>query len=205
MSRPSHSLANELIGHLRNIEKTRAKMETLFSSGAIVRRDIEQVYAGLYMNAITSLEHVIENLFIGLLVGSLTARTTAIVPRVTFRSNSVARDVVFGGQNYVDWFPYDRTVKRAKAFFRAGMPFTSLTSSDKHILERLLYIRNAIAHPSSHAKHMFEEKVIGTLPLTTREKTPMGFLRSPFRIAPYQTRYETVISEMVYIANILCR
>lgn len=205
MPRPSHRLADDLISHLQNIEKTRSKMENLFSSGAIVRRDIEQVYAGLYMNAITSLEHVIENLFIGLLVGNLTARTTAVAPRVRFSSNGVARDVVFGGQNYVDWFPYDRTVKRAKAFFRTGLPFTLLTNADRHTLERLLYIRNAIAHPSSHARRMFEDKVIGTLPLTSREKTPTGFLRSPFRISPYQTRYENVISEMVSISNVLCR
>lgn len=180
-------------------------MESLFSTGAIVRRDVEQVYAGLYMNAVTSLENVIEELFIGLLVGNLRTGTSGVAPRVIIKSARVARNVVFGGQNYVDWFPFDRTIKRAKAFFRGGRPFTSLTSTDKQTLDKMLYLRHAIAHPSSHAKRMFEEKVVGTLPLTSRERTPTGFLRSPFRVTPHQTRYENFISEMAHVANVLCR
>ncbi len=69
MARPAMSLANKFIGHLNHLEKTRTKMEKLLTTGAVVRRDIEQVYAGLYLEAITSLERLIENLFIGLLVG----------------------------------------------------------------------------------------------------------------------------------------
>jgi len=38
-------------------------METLLKRGVIVRRDIEQVYEGLFMSATTSLENWIENLF----------------------------------------------------------------------------------------------------------------------------------------------
>jgi hypothetical protein len=46
-------------------------MEKLFSKGAIVRRDIERVYEGLYLDTITSLENLIERLFLGLLTRRL--------------------------------------------------------------------------------------------------------------------------------------
>jgi len=44
-------------------------METLLGKGIIVRRDIEQIYNGLYLDAVCSFERFIEGLFIGLLVG----------------------------------------------------------------------------------------------------------------------------------------
>ena len=202
MAKPATSLANALVGHLKALEWTRFKMETLLTRGVIVRRDIERVYEGLYLDAITSLENLIEGLFLGLLTGRIVHSSSAVVPRVTFRSDRVARDVVFGGRNYVDWFPYGKTEQRAKAFFRSGIPFTTLDKADK--IQNLLYIRNAIAHRSSYAERKFEQEVIGSLPLTLRERTPAGFLRSRFRITPVQTRYENLIADIVSIALELC-
>ncbi len=204
MSVASVYLVDQLVLQMNSLERTRAKMEALLSSGALVRRDVEQVYSGLFMRGITSFEYVIESLFIGLLVGRFTPASAKIRCRADFRSDLVARSVVFGGRNYVDWFPYGHTEKRAKAFFRAGKPFTELSKADKSVLENLLYIRNAIAHPSRYASRKFEEQVIGALPLTGTERSPAGFLRSPFRIAPHQTRYENSVSEMVSLARKLC-
>ena len=112
--------------------------------------------------------------------------------------------MVFGGQNYVDWLPYRHTEQRALAFFRNGSPFTHLNGQDKALIEQLLYVRNAIAHKSDHAKRMFDEKIISTLSLTPREKTPAGYLRSIFRTAPNQTRYEYLILEIAAVAQKLC-
>ncbi len=204
MTRQAVILADGFIGHLNYLEMTRSKMEGLLSGRIIVRRDIEQVYAGLYLEAITSLEDLVENLFIGLLVGRIVHGSPRVVSRVSFQSDLVARDVVLGGRQYVDWFPYHYTERRAKAFFRNGLPFTQLQARDKTQIERLLYVRNAIAHKSSHAKRMFEQVVIGSLPLTPREKTPTGFLRSTFRAAPTQTRYENLVAEMAQLAMRLC-
>lgn len=204
MGKPAIAFVNSYIGHLNYLNKTRSSMELLLSKGIIVRRDIEQVYTGLYIDAITSLENFIENLFIGLLVERIEPPSSQIIPRVTFKSDAVAKDIVLGGRNYVDWFPYDRTEKRAEAFFRNGLPFKNLDNASKRQLDRIVYIRNAIAHKSSHAKKMFEQNVIGTTPLPPREKTPAGFLRSVFRIAPVQTRYEELVMGMAAIAQRLC-
>jgi hypothetical protein len=204
MAKTAISLADIFVGHLKALEWTRCKMEKLFSKGAIVRRDIERVYEGLYLDTITSLENLIERLFLGLLTRRLFHNSSSVVPRVTFRSPLVAREVVFGGRNYVDWFPYHYTEQRAKAFFRDGAPFSYLENPDKRLLENLLYIRNAIAHKSGYSKSKFEQEVIGTTPITPREKTAAGFLRSRFRIAPVQTRYENLIADTVIIARKLC-
>ncbi len=200
---------NDLVSHLNNLDKTRKKMELLLTKGIIVRRDIEQVYEGLYMSSITTFENWIEKLFIGLLVGSFKHCSSSVVPRVVFKSARIAREVIFSGQNYVDWLPYGKhTEKRATAFFRNGLPFTCLSKPenkpDLKKLEILLYIRNAVAHKSVYSKKKFEDKVIGSLSVTQQERTPAGYLRGIFRITPSQTRYENLINEMASIAKKLC-
>lgn len=197
---------DKFIKHLNNLDKTRRRMETLLERGVIVRRDIEQVYEGLYISSITSLESWIENLFIGLMVGRIKHHSSLIIPRVSFNSDRIAREVTFGGRSYLDWLPYQKnTVKRAKAFFRNGLPFTNLDKSDIKQLDNLYIIRNAIAHKSSHSLSLFENEVIGSIPLTLQERKPAGYLRSVFRITPSQTRYENLITEMVSTANKLCQ
>lgn len=202
--RPANSLSTNFIGHLNYLEMTRSKMEYLFSRNQIVRRDIEQIYTGLYMEVVTSLETLIEKLFIGLLVGNLIHRSSNVIPRVTFRSSLVAREIVYGGRRYADWLPYDRTEKRANAFFRRGVPFTLLDNTEKNNIDNILCIRNAIAHKSNYSLEKFREKIIGQSILMPRERTPAGYLRSKFRIAPVQTRYELLVSNISSIAIRLC-
>lgn len=195
---------NSFVSHLNNLEKTRKKTESLLLKRIVVRRDIEQVYEGLYMGAITSFENWIEDLFIGLLVGRLQHCSSLVAPRVSFKSGRVAREIIFSDRNYVDWLPYRYTEKRATAFFRNGSPFTCLNRTDFKKLEIISCIRNAIAHKSAYSKNKFEDEVIGSSPVTQQERTPSGYLRGIFRITPSQTRYENLINEMASIAKKLC-
>jgi len=204
LSTVTFACAAKFIGHLTYIESTRTKMETLMYNGEIVRRDIEQIYKGLYLDAVCSFEHFLEDLFIGLLTGRFKHPSSNIVPRVAFKSSKVARDIVSGGHNYVDWLPYNHTQQRANAFFRNGLPFTLLEPRDRQIIDQICCIRNAIAHQSNHAKKQFNDKVIGAIPISPRDRTPAAFLRSKFRIAPVQSRYTNLIIEMAGIAIKLC-
>jgi len=112
--------------------------------------------------------------------------------------------VVLGGRAYVDWLPYSNTEKRSEAFFRAGLPFGSLTKPETKSLERMLTIRHAVAHQSRSARKRFEDEVIGASPLLAAERTPAGFLRSVFRAAPPQTQYEDIAAACAMLARKLC-
>ena len=205
MPRPASSLSTKFVGHLKHLEKTRSKMERLIDENLLVRRDVEQVYSGLFIEAMTSFEQLIEDLFLGLLTSRLNCTVRNVVPRVVFNSDLIARDVVYGGRNYVDWLPYKQhTEKRAHAFLRNGLPFTSLDNADYKQLEELSQIRNAIAHKSQHSKRVFQTHVIRGLALTSIEKTPAGYLRNIVRISPAQTTYEMLAIEMSLIAKKLC-
>ncbi len=201
MAKQANTLSLDLISHLRRLNSTRKKLEKLFTSGEITRLDIEQVYIGLYLDAIVSFERFIEQYFISLLVAGRLIAPPNTIPRVTFASSIVARDVILGGKSYVDWLPYKFTENRAEAFFRSGLPFTSLTKAEKNTIEDFMTIRNAIAHKSGHSIKKFETDIIGNLTLPRKERTPSGFLRSIFRTTPMQTRYENLILEMAAIAQ----
>lgn len=205
MSKSPIYLSSKLISHFRYIDLTRKKMDQLYSRGDIVRRDIEMLYSGLYLETCTSFERFLESLFIELLIDNrLAVKTVYASQKIFFKSIKVAKKVVFGGRKYVDWFPYKQTEERAEAFFRSGRPFTCLDKNDKKTLDKIMIMRNAIAHKSDHSIKRFEEELIMDLPLPPRERTPAGFLRSIFRSSPPQTRFENLTIEICTIANKLC-
>jgi hypothetical protein len=204
VSVPATSCFGEFIGHINNLEYTRVKSEKLFSAHYLTRRDIEQIYKGLFLEAFCFFEQFIENLFVGLVVSKYSHSSAKIVPGLVLRSSNIARDIIFGGKKYVDWLPYHWTEQRALAFFLNGIPFSKLKKADKDTLEQLCYIRNAIAHKSQHSKEVFEQKIISSLSLTPRDSNPAPYLRTVFRISPKQTRYEDCIFQMAQIALVLC-
>ena len=204
MPKPASDFVNTLVRHLRHIEKTRSKTERLFQKGDLVRRDLEVIYAGLYLEAIASFEDFIEELFIRLLAGIVTHPSRFVVPKITFKSTVTCRKRVYDGRPYVNWLPYDRTQRRAQEFFQQGLPFTVLDKLDEEKMDRMLCIRNAIAHKSQYAHRKFNREVIDGLLLSSYEKKPVGYLRSYHAISPPQTRYELILFDMVQIARKLC-
>lgn len=197
-------LTSSFSGHMSTLNAIRRKMEKLFLNDQIVRRDIEQVYIGLYIDAVTSFERKIEELFIGLLVGRIVHPSSNVSSRITVGTDKIAKEVLLNGKRrYLDWFPYDLTQDRAKIYFKKGKPF-QLESVDIDTINGIIYIRNLIAHKSEHSKKKFLKNVIGTLSISAREKTPAGFLRGIYRSSPLQTRYEYYVSEMLTIVSKLC-
>lgn len=203
MSRLSSALTKDLITRLDSLDKTRVKMEKLFNDKSLSRRDVEKVYEALYLRSITFFEGFIEELFLGLLTKRLRPSLRGVVARVDLKSDIVAREIVFAGRPYVDWFPYKkRTEELAKIYFRGGRPFTLLDDRDKGDITNMMKIRNVIAHQSTSSLKTFQEDIIsknhGLLP---REKTAAGFLRNQFRTSPDQTRLELYQFRIVEIAK----
>jgi len=203
MAKSTATLSNDFRTRLRSLEFTRRKSDILFSSGSITRRDIEQIYQGLFLESVAAFESFIEELFLGLLTGRVNPRSTRTSPKVIFTSRSTAMPIVFAGRFY-DWLPYSRTSERAKHFFKNGHPFSVLTSIDINKTDEFRFIRNAIAHKSDHAKKSFEKLVIGPTALLPRERRVGAYLVGHFRSSPPQTRYENLIIDMAEIFEKIC-
>jgi hypothetical protein len=122
------TLADAYVSRLRTFDRARAKVERLLLAGDVTRHDASLFYEGIFLRAVTTFEGLMEDLFVGLLTGSISPGRS-VRPRITFRSHAVARDVMLGGRAYVDWLPYHHTDKRAEAFFRGGFPFCNLNTA----------------------------------------------------------------------------
>lgn len=208
MQNPSSILADRLAKRFRKLESSRKKIELLAGNGYLSNTATSHVYDGLFLNAHVAFEGYLEDLFIGLLVDGkgLQSSRSDIVPRLVVRSFSVAREILIGpGRRYIDWLPYDQTIKRAKLHFRGGRPFADLGTDDVDHLLRCNTIRNAIAHRSRFSLNKFEKIVIAGLPLPSHERSPSGYLRGLFRISPAQTRYEIYIARLLNIAQKLSK
>ncbi len=127
-----------------------------------------------------------------------------MICKVQFKSIRMAQNFVLAGKPYVDWLPYENTKKRADIFFRSGSPFMQMPDSLHGNLIKAHVIRNALVHSSGHSKSEFDNKVIGSIPLSPRDSTPIGFLRSQIRISPIEVRFETVTHGLLDAAKYLC-
>ena len=203
MARPALTLAQRYAARLVRLERTRSRSEDLFRKGAIRARDINHIYGAVFLSAVTSFEGFLEDLFLGLLVGRLSA-ARLVQSRIICLSDLVAREILLQGDQYLNWLPYEQTEKRAAAFFRGGHPFSSLEDAEKQVMRQISYTRNALAHQSRHALTVFQAKVLSQVPLLPREKNPSGFLRSNVAAIPRQTRYEQLVAELNAIAHKLC-
>lgn len=208
MSKKSDVLVQDLRSRFISLERTRVKMEKLFKEGSLSRSDIEKVYESLFMRTITYFEGFIEELFFGLVTNKVKLPVGSTSVKIEFKNETLAREIVFAGKNYYDWFPYDQTEKLAKRFLRDGHPFTMLNIAPndkkdaKNDISNMLIVRNVIAHQSSFSKKRFQEEVISkALGLLPREKSPAGFLRNQFRVSPDQTRFENYQLRIVDIAK----
>lgn len=201
MASPSDGLFQALQNRYVRLDRTRSRVDTLFSQGKLVRFDIEQVYSGIYVEAFVSFERFVEELFLGYVSGKITTPTRDVKAKMSFPSAAIAEEVVFGGNRFVDWIPYEKTTERAEIFFKNGKPFSTLTKPQKDMLKELHRVRNALAHRSDHSVDLFTRLVLGSMPLSPHERKPAGFLRSILRVSPRQTRLENYLFEMLTIAK----
>ncbi len=184
-------------------ELTRTKIENLLVNNNLEKIDVLTVYDGLFLGLFTDFEQLLEELFWGLLEGKVTIDGYKIneIRKIKISPQSEINSVILGGQRYLDWLPYNKTIKRAEIFFHDGIPFNNLDNDQKAYLGRYHKIRNAIAHKSPKSQADFD-KIIQNLPLLPSQKTPAGYLRSKPR--GQETQYEIAATQLIQIALDLC-
>jgi hypothetical protein len=211
MSNKKDEILQKFLRHMESLEKTRNKMECLFNTKKINKRDIEQVYKGLFLDMVSGFESIIESSFIYFLIEDQKLKIKKIKPVVRFKNISSAKRVIFNNNSWIDWLPYDKTIKMASIYFLNSYPFSTFGFMDstldkididntKKILTEISIIRNAIAHQSSHSRKIFKKSIEG-YHLLPQQKNPVGFLRSNFRITPTQNRFQNFELEIASLVN----
>ena len=198
----STDLSSQFISKIDSLDITRSRMDKLFFERKIFKNDINHVYEGMFLKAVTAFESYIERLFIGLLQNEYKLPTRKRVTKVVFDNRRIATDIVSFGQPYADWLPFEKLKKRAELFYLEGKPFTDLDPNDKNILAQVMAIRNAIAHKSSYSDKIFCNRVTSVSPgLPLHNQTPAGYLRYVFRSGPDQTKFQNYMFDLSNIAT----
>lgn len=205
MPKHSRTLHNEFSIKVQTLDATRQSFENAFVAHHISDADIIQGYAGLYLDLFTEFEGLIEDLFIGILSGSVTPNNTNIRRKLTIKPVSEIEPVLLGERRtYLDWLPYsDNTIKRANIYFGGGKPFTLLNNIEKGKITAYHKIRNAIAHKSKKASIEFQ-KIVDGLTLLPIESTPQGYLRNIPNASTGITQLEIIGNELTAISHKLC-
>ncbi len=191
---------------INSLNSYRIKFENLLNSDTITEMEIEQVYAGLYLNVFNEFEGLLEDLFYGLLKGKISSDNPNYKRLLTISPNQNAEKIVLGERNkYLDWLPLQNyTLPRVKIYFHDGIPFTLVNDTQKGNLKFYLVIRNAIAHRSEYAIRKFEEKIT-EFTLLPKEKKPTAFLRTIPNRTLNKTQYEVASEELKGIARLICQ
>ena len=177
MPNPTSAFATDYASKVHSLESTRAKVEALLIRAELSVLDVEQVYAGLFLDAFTEFEGLLEDLFLGIVSATHVSAIPTTKRRVDIVPSVLTSEICFEGRAYLDWLPIDKyTTKRAERFLDNGEPFSRLTKPEEKTIERLHLLRNAVAHKSDSAKLRFEA-CIQAWPLLPQEKTPAGFFK----------------------------
>ncbi len=195
-------LLKSLSYKLRDIEFTRLKVESLFREKVIVKRDLDVAYSGLVINAVTSFENYLEKLFFLIMSGKSLFHNDVqpIVRSISKLSEKDIRSLVLGDNRYINWLPYDLTVKRSSAYLVEGNPFKKLKGQDTESLKKIVKIRNVIAHSSPFSEESFQN-LISDATLPPRERTPIGYLRSVYRTSPTMIQFQSLTGEIIRMSN----
>ena len=201
--RPTKEVADEVASRARGLNNYMRRLESLHASGDLSATDVKRAQAGALLAFHTYVERSLERLFLGVVMNRLSSAQPGVTGLVHIKSEVVARAVVSGGRNYVDWLPFDQhTMKRADAFLSAGRPFSGLSGSDISAFDRLGIVRNAIAHESSHAVRKFRKTFVDGRGLPPEQQTPAGYLRATHHAG--QSRFENMMADVVATFIKLC-
>jgi hypothetical protein len=154
-----------------------------------------------FLRAFTGWEIFLEQTFLLYLIGHK-APKAAQPARYGFPPSLVhASEWCADGKDYGKWNVGD-VRKRAERWFHGGVPYTPVFQGQQSSLDRLITIRNAIAHESSTARGKFENLVrteLGTLPPNT---TVGGFLLLTVpTVTPPTSFMESYLDKLEFVAK----
>lgn len=128
---------------LRRLEATRKRVEKLFAGRQVRERDIEVLYEGLFLRAVSEFEAFLEARFFEVVSGRMRGGRNRLAAKVETKAVSTIRAIILGGDDYIKWLPYREALAHADRFLVGGRPFSLLDDGEKSQLAQVTLTRNA--------------------------------------------------------------
>ena len=197
----SHDILHHYFRRLKQSEWTLNNINKAYAKKHLVRRDVELAYEGLFLQSVVGFELLIEDLFFHLVTG-LATHPRPTTPLLRFPTIDIARDII-SRKRYIDWLPIGKMEEISKIFFLSTQnPFICLSSPQRNEVDKVLTIRNYIAHKSEFSKKKFNNSVVGSTSLPSRNNTLLAYFQFPH--AGSVNKYAYHVGELVQAARTLC-
>lgn len=175
---------------VKSLESTCRRMEDQRVVQLLGVADIEHVYESSFLTVCSNWEALLESVLVEAIVGQPHSSTN-IRKHVQVNAKShVERILLHPSKDYLSLPTIKHAEEMAKLFIVNGLPISAIQESSRTYLQQATWIRNAVAHRSTHAVKMFRSKVPGVDQLQPIKRNPGSFLRHKFRVSPDQRRYE---------------
>jgi hypothetical protein len=199
---------DKLAYNFARINASRKRQSKLFENGLTKKNDIRFQINGLFLIAMRQFEFFLEEHLVALAADevkfaprSIDGKRIAVQQINNEREPKNIQRLLNGGRSYVDFLPYDKSIRLAKVFLKKGYPFSLLPTTPKRQIEKCISIRNLVAHESIAARRSFKEKVLDVTPLPPYERNTAGYLMTDFDMT--RTNFEADISNLLAAARFL--
>lgn len=180
---------------------TVGRINRAHQQGHLIARDVELTYNSILLTAIVSFELLVEDLFYSLLANQINFPRNYTQIQ-SFSNVETAKKIVLQGGRYMDWLPIEKLEKHSDIYFvDPNNPFKVLNRHQKQEIQKVLYIRNYIAHQSEHSQKLFEQHVIGTTLLPRGPRRLLRYYRSTH--AGPTNKFEYHLGELVTAARVI--
>lgn len=156
-----------------------------------------------FFRTVRAWEAFLEETFILYMLGQQAPKGKKAV-RYGFPPNEkAAHEWVADGKRYASW-QIEHVRSRSKRLFKNGHPYDSALTLQKHLLEQVTTVRNAIAHESADARAKFEVVVRNELSALPPHTTVGSFLLTTKpRTTPPVSYFEYYINQISIVASMI--
>lgn len=164
---------------------------------------------GLYLVGVRSFETFLEDQVLSLASGKVTwaSRNGHHGNRLRWEKRlreerlEMVKSIILRGDDYVDFLPYERTIKLSELLFKGGRPFSELPADDRVSLVRCQRVRNYIAHESKFAYGRFMRSYQQVKPIRIQTPKPIHYLDDQIRAGV--TMFEHDLTQLLTISRFL--
>lgn len=111
---------------------------------------------GVFFSAFRSFEIFVEEIFILYSMQKPNLTNKVAKSHLSRANYDLNRNIIKGGQRFIDWASPDTILTRAELYFSDGEPIKSVISTHLNELKHLKWLRNHIAHKSEESLRQYK-------------------------------------------------
>jgi hypothetical protein len=171
----------------------------------ITKAELDVLVEGVFIQAFTSLEELLEDVFLLYASGKKTVSNKSVKSYLNPKDISHARELVKSSMSFLEWNDPEKMLARFEIFLKSPNPLEHAIKANQTKFRTAKSVRNAITHRSVEAMDRYRRVVqaeLRTAPI--KLPAPGDFLIRRKPTMPNQTFLEGYLIDFETIGNLAC-